>query len=54
MAVVTNLQLSPIENALRLIPSASVIADRYRLLLELQKPRHVNTITKQSATMTHL
>jgi len=54
MADVTKRQLSLIENKLRLIPNASVIADKYRPLLLLQNPRQTKVIRKQTARIIHL
>ena len=54
MAVVTKRQLSLMENKLRWIPSASVMADKYKGFVLLQKPSVIITITKQDTTITHL
>ena len=52
--VVTYLQLSFIEKALRENPSAFVMAAVYMLFADEQKPSPKNTIKKQTAAITHL
>ena len=47
-------RLSLSENKLRGMFNASVMATKYRLLLELQKPRQVKVVRKQSRMIIHL